>query len=53
MLDASEVARVAPGVDFVFCAVDMPKDQIRALEDAYARTETPVVPTTQRIALTA
>ena len=30
-------------VDFVFCAVDMKKDEIRALEDAYARSETPVV----------
>ena len=28
---------------FVFCAVDMKKDEIRALEDAYARSETPVV----------
>ncbi len=41
--DASEVEKVASGVDFVFCAVEMPKDQIRALEDAYAKTETPVV----------
>ena len=30
-------------MDFVFCAVDMKKDEIRALEDAYAKTETPVV----------
>ena len=43
VMDASRVEEVAAGVDFVFCAVDMPKDQIRALEDAYARTETPVV----------
>ncbi len=43
VMDASEVEKVAAGVDFVFCAVDMPKDQIRALEDAYAKTETPVV----------
>lgn len=43
VLDAADVSRVARDVDFVFCAVDMPKDQIRALEDAYARTETPVV----------
>ena len=41
--NAAEVEKVAAGVDFVFCAVDMPKDQIRALEDAYAKTETPVV----------
>lgn len=41
--DASEVARVADEVDFVFCAVDMSKDETRALEDAYALRETPVV----------
>ena len=29
--------------DFTFCAVDMKKDEIRALEEAYAKTETPVV----------
>ena len=43
VMDASKVEEVASTVDFVFCAVDMPKDQIRALEDAYAKTETPVV----------
>lgn len=43
VMDAAEVESVAARVDFVFCAVDMPKDQIRALEDAYAKTETPVV----------
>ncbi len=41
--DASDVAAVTGEVDFVFCAVDMKKDEIRALEDAYARSETPVV----------
>jgi len=41
--NASEVERVAAGVDFVFCAVDMPTDATARLEDAYARTETPVV----------
>jgi aspartate-semialdehyde dehydrogenase len=41
--DASNVASIAGDVDFVFCAVDMPKDQTRDLEDAYARAETPVV----------
>ena len=30
-------------VDFVFCAVDMKKDEIRALEEAYAKHEIPVV----------
>ena len=41
--DASNVAKVATDVDFVFCAVDMTKDETRALEDAYAKAETPVV----------
>jgi aspartate-semialdehyde dehydrogenase len=41
--DASHVDAIAPEVDFVFCAVDMPKDETRALEDAYARRETPVI----------
>lgn len=41
--DASDVARVAAGVDFVFCAVDLPKDATAKLEEDYARAETPVV----------
>lgn len=41
--DASKVEEVASEVDFVFCAVDMKKEEIRALEEAYARAETPVV----------
>lgn len=41
--DASDVATVAGMCDFVFCAVDMKKDEIRALEEAYAKAETPVV----------
>ena len=43
VLDASHVEEVAGPCDFVFCAVDMKKDEIRALEEAYAKTETPVV----------
>ncbi len=43
LLDASDVAKVAEKVDFVFCAVDMPKADIRALEEAYAKAECPVV----------
>ena len=43
VLDASDVEGVTSNVDFVFCAVDMKKDEIRALEDAYAKAETPVV----------
>ncbi len=41
--DASQVDEIARQVDFVFCAVDMPKDAILALEEAYAKAETPVV----------
>jgi aspartate-semialdehyde dehydrogenase len=41
--DASKIEEVAGSVDLIFCAVDMPKDQTRALEESYARTETPVV----------
>ena len=41
--DAALVDKIASQVDFVFCAVDMPKDQIRELETAYAKAETPVV----------
>ena len=41
--DASHVEEVAAQADFVFCAVDMKKDEIRALEEAYAKAECPVV----------
>ncbi len=41
--DASAVARIAGAVDFVCCAVDMPKDVTAKLEEDYARAETPVV----------
>ena len=41
--NVNEVEKVAAEVDFVFSAVDMSKDEIRAIEDAYAKTETPVV----------
>ena len=43
VVDAANVGAVTEAVDFVFCAVDMKKEEIRALEDAYAKTETPVV----------
>ena len=43
IIDASEVERVSAMVDFCFCAVDMPKEDIRALEYAYAKAETPIV----------
>lgn len=41
--DASQVEEFASQVDFIFCAVDMSKDQIKALEEAYAKTGTPVI----------
>ena len=41
--DASKITEVAEDVDFVFCAVNMPKDETKALEEAYAKTGTPVV----------
>ena len=40
---SSPIPRLAGMADFVFCAVDMPKDEIRALEERYARLECPVV----------
>ena len=41
--DAADVKTVSSVCDFTFCAVDMKKDEIRALEEAYAKAETPVV----------
>jgi aspartate-semialdehyde dehydrogenase len=41
--DAADVASVSKDVDFVFCAVDMTKEQTRELEDSYARSELPVI----------
>jgi aspartate-semialdehyde dehydrogenase len=41
--NASDVARIAGEVDFVFCAVDMSKEETAKLEEDYARHETPVV----------
>ena len=43
VLDASHVEEVASQVDFVFCAVNMKKEEIKALEEAYAKAECPVV----------
>ena len=39
----ADAEKIASSVDFVFCAVNMKKDEIRALEDKYARLECPVV----------
>ncbi len=41
--NVNEIEKVAAGVDFVFSAVDMTKEEIRKIEEAYAKTETPVV----------
>lgn len=43
IMDAAQVEAIASQVDFVFCAVDMKKEDIRALEEAYAKAECPVV----------
>ncbi len=41
--NASRIEEVAGSVDLIFCAVDMPKEETRALEERYAKAETPVV----------
>ena len=41
--DGDDAESVAANVDFMFSAVNMPKDEIRAIEERYAKTETPVV----------
>lgn len=44
IMDATaDVEKIAGMVDFVFCAVNMPKDEIKALEEMYAKAECPVV----------
>ncbi len=43
VLDGADPAALKGKVDFVFCAVNMKKEEIRALEEAYARAEIPVV----------
>ena len=43
VMNVNEVEAVASTVDFVFSAVDMTKEEIKAIEEAYAKTETPVV----------
>jgi len=43
VVNVNDVEEVASKVDFVFSAVDMTKDEIKAIEEAYAKTETPVV----------
>ena len=44
VMDATaDIDKIASSVDFVFCAVDMKKDEIKALEEAYAKHECPVM----------
>ena len=43
VMNVNEVEAVASKVDFVFSAVDMTKDEIKKIEEAYAKAETPVV----------
>ena len=43
VIDAAQIEEVGKLVSFVFCAVDMKKDEIKALEEAYAKAEIPVV----------
>jgi len=44
VMDAqADIEKIAGMVDFVFCAVDMKKEEIRAFEEAYAKAECPVV----------
>lgn len=44
MMDATgDIDKIASQVDFVFCAVDMKKDEIKKLEEAYAKAECPVI----------
>lgn len=41
--NVNDIAEVSEGVDFVFSAVDMTKEEIKAIEEAYAKMEVPVV----------
>ena len=43
VMNVNDVEQVAAGVDFVFSAVDMTKEEIKKIEEDYAKTETPVV----------
>ena len=43
VMNVNEVEAVSKDVDFVFSAVDMTKDEIKKIEEEYAKTETPVV----------
>ena len=51
IVDAENVEEVASQVDFCFCAVNMKKDEIRDLEDRYAKAECPIVSNNSAIVL--
>lgn len=38
-----DISRIADDADIVFCAVDMKKDEIKELEEKYAKAEIPVI----------
>jgi aspartate-semialdehyde dehydrogenase len=52
VLDASQVDAISAEVDFVFCAVDLPKEETARLEEAYAKAETPVVSNNSALRMT-
>ena len=43
VISSEDLDTISPLVDFVFCAVDMKKDEVKALEERYAKAEIPVV----------
>jgi aspartate-semialdehyde dehydrogenase len=43
LVNATDIDAIAKEVDFVFCAVDMKKDEIKKLEESYAKAEIPVI----------
>lgn len=43
IIDSAKIDEVKKIADFVFCAVDLPKEETKALEEAYAKAELPVI----------
>ena len=43
VVDAAEKQRIADAVDFIFCAVSLPREETRALEEAFAKLGLPVI----------
>ena len=41
--NAADIATMSKGLDLAFCAVDMPREETRALEESYAKAEVPVI----------